>query len=721
MGPMPPAPRRAIPVALALIAFLVFAGSLRNGLTNWDDDYYITQNTLIERLDLGGIREIFGTSIVFMNNCAPITILSYAIDYALWERRPAGYHLTNVLLHALCTLLLYALLRSILGRGEPGGGTIPAALAAGLFAIHPVQVESVAWVAERKNLLGMIFLLAGFVAWLRATEGRFRAGWWIAFLVLFAAAMLAKAQAVILPPLLFLHAWIERGDADRGRRSIGRCVLLLLPAVALAGALSWITLGAQKVHEVNRLTVDLLGAVATAPTLILGYVRDLLLPMNRAAILMPPVYRSPWLRVPLAAWALVIAWTAWAIARRRARPHASFFSLWYLVALAPVLNLVPFPVLAADRYQYWAAPGLFALAGLGASRTWPHLSSGRREAAAGLAIAIGLLFASLTVARVAVWRDSLTLWTDGVRKAPRNAIALHNLGDAYHKLDRLDEAESWFRAAIGANPLWNKPQENLGVVLVKKGFVEDGTRLIERSVGTDAEEMGLLASAYAEEGRWKAAYPLLRRALAGRPRDAALQVYLGNYHFAQGDVKAAVAAYGRAMKLAPRDARVWNRLGAERFRRGENAQAMEAFRKALALAPRNAKARANFGASLLAAGRAEDAEREIRMSLRLDARNAEAQSNLGAALLAQKRPEEAERAIREAIRIDPKNLNAHYNLACVAARRGDPDGAFRSLDRLYARGYRNAKALRGDVDLATLRDDPRFKALLNRMGGAATE
>jgi len=714
---MKPSLRRIIPVVLSLMSFLVFAGALRNGFTNWDDDMYVTQSTIIESLAPGNVAAMFSRSSLFGGNWAPLTTLSYAFDHAMWQRRPFGYHLTNLLLHVLCTLLLYEVIRRILGREDAEAGTVPAALAAALFTIHPVQVESVAWIAERKNLLGMAFLLGAFLAWLRATEGRFRTAAWVAFLALFCGALLSKAQAVILVPLLALHEWILRPDRDRVGLTLGKRCWLLVPALALAMADGWITIVAQKVQEVNRLTGDLQGAVATAPTLILGYVRDLLFPMNRAAILTPPVHVSPWLPIPLIAWAIVLAWTGWALMRRRAHPRGAFFSLWFLGALAPVLNLIPITVLAADRYQYWAAPGLFVLAGLGLVDAWSRLAPDRRSAAVGLGASVAGMLAALTLARVPVWLDSLTLWQDGARKAPRSAIACNNLGDAYNSLDRLDEAESWLRAAMKINPVWTKPQANLGLVLVKKGFVADGTRLLERSLAEQPDQLGMLATAYAEQGRWKAAYPLLQRAIAARPRDAALQVSLGNYYFAQGDEAAATATYRKAMEVAPGDARVWNRLGAERFQRGETAQALEAFRKALALDPRNAKARANLGAVFLATGRFGEAEVEIQASLRIDPRNAQGRSNLGAAMLAQGRPEEAEREIREALRIDPHHLNATYNLACAAARRGDRDRALESLGRLMDLGYHDVAKLRADPDLDSLHGDPRFNAVLARRGG----
>jgi hypothetical protein len=259
---------------------------------------------------------------VVVGNWAPVTILSLSLDYAIWGRRPFGYHLTNLVLHAI---------------------------AAALFAIHPVQVESVAWVAERKNVLGMSLLLTAFLAWLRVTKNRWRPGAYAAFLLFFAAALLAKAQAVFLPPLLLLYEWIERPPP---RPSARRCAALLLPAFALAIGVGILTMGAQQSGAQLRPTHDLLGSLATAPVLVLGYVKDLLLPMNRAAVLPRPIYRTPWELVPGAAWLVLMAWVAVVLAARRERPHGAFFSLWFLGALAPVLNFVPLSVLAADRYQY---------------------------------------------------------------------------------------------------------------------------------------------------------------------------------------------------------------------------------------------------------------------------------------------------------------------------------------------------------------------------------
>jgi Flp pilus assembly protein TadD len=642
--------RAGIPCLLFLLALGVFAGALGNDFTNWDDDKYVTGNALIERLDPGGAREMFRISSVFAGNWAPLTILSYAVDHALWGRRPVGYHLTNLLLHALCTLLLYVLLRKVLGRGDPDSATLPSAVAAALFAIHPVQVESVAWISERKNVLGMTLMIASFLAWLRASRSPLSGSAAGAFLLLFAGALLAKAQAVILPPILLLFEWLERPGREEEPLSVGGRGILLLAAFALAGAMGWITIRVQDTATQARMTGDLLGAVATAPVLLLGYVKDLLFPMNRAAILTPGVYGAPWQAAPLAAWILLLVWLIGVTALRRSRPHPAFFSLWFVGALLPVLNLVPLPVLAADRYQYWAAPGLLALTGLGTAALWDRLAGARKLAAAALIVSVAGLLGALTVARVKVWENSLTLWTDAVRKAPFSAQARRNLGGTLLQAGRMREAERELREAVRMDPAYGRARTNLGLSLLAQGKFGEAERELRE-----------------------------------------------------------------ALRLDPYNVSARSNFAVALYTIGKKREAVSEIRKVLRLEPRHARARGNLGIILYELGENEEAEKQLRAALRLDPRQPRARRALGGVLLKQGKLEEAERQLLEALRLQPGDSGAIRDLARIAARRGDAGRALDLLERLVDQGHGGEASLAADPDLAPLRQNPRFQALVRRL------
>ncbi len=526
--------RTLLAIVLLGTAVLVFAGAIDHDFTNWDDGEYVVGNRAIERLDAAGVREMFRPSSVVVGNWAPLTILSYAVDYSLWGRRPFGYHLTNVLLHALAVVLLFLLLDRILSRGDPDASLAPAAIAAALFAIHPVQVESVAWIAERKNVLGMVFLLAAFLAWLRATTPRLRPGAYLVFLFLFAAALLAKAQGVFLPPLLVLYEWLERPATAVPARVRAA---LLVPAFALAIGVGLVTIEAQQSGAQLSPVPGFTGAVATAPILVLGYVKDILLPMNRSAILPRPVYGSPWAPAPLAAWVVLLAWVALALHGRRARPHAAFFSLWFLGVLAPVLNFVPLSVLAADRYQYWAAPGLFALAGMGAWRAWRGLGASRRVLLAALVAATLGSFAGLTLARVSVWKDSVSLWSDAVRKTPAEIVARTNLASALIVAGRSEDAIVHLRHVLRLQP-WNfRLRINLAVALLNLGRVEEaiGEGRAATTLNPRLPEAWLLyGTALEAGGRREEAIAAVRRVIALRPGDPAAMIHLRSLEGGQG-------------------------------------------------------------------------------------------------------------------------------------------------------------------------------------------
>ncbi len=519
----------ALPAALALLALAVFAGSLGHQFTNWDDQEYVTGNVLIRKLDPGAVREMFRTSSVKVGNWAPVTILSYALDYALWRDRPLGYHLTNVLLHALATVLLYLLLCRLLARGDPHAPKIPAAVAAALFAVHPVQVESVAWIAERKNMLGMVFLLAAFLCWARATRGTLRVGAYVAFLAFFTASLLSKAHALILPPLLVLYEWIERPAGDRPRLPPIARTALLIPAFALAVWVGRITLGAQSVTERARLTGDLLGAIATAPVLVFGYVEDLLFPMNRSAILLRNVYEVPWEPVSFTACIFLGAWVLLAIGMRKRFPHACFFSLWFLGALAPVLNLVPLPVLAADRYQYWTAPALFSLTGLAAYRGWVALTPVRRAAFALLAGTALALLILLTLARVPVWENAITLWSQALEQAPENHVVRTNLASGLLAGGYPSESLEHLHYLIRTRPRNPGIRLNLAVAYYKLGRLDEAIR--EARTATTLKKSYLqawliLGTALEAKGKKTEAIDAFRQALVLSPRHPAALAHL---------------------------------------------------------------------------------------------------------------------------------------------------------------------------------------------------
>ncbi|MBI4577372.1 MAG: tetratricopeptide repeat protein [Planctomycetes bacterium] len=458
--------------ALLLATLAVWWPATSNGFVDYDDPAYVTANPRVQDgPTVDGLR--WALTARTASNWHPLTWLSHMLDCRLHGLDPRGHHLSSVFCHALAAVLLYGAL------GRLTGGWWSSALAAALFALHPLRTESVAWVAERKDVLSGALGFACLLAWSRYLE-RPAPGRYVAPLALHALALAAKPMLVTLPCLLLL---LDLWPARRLGRGPARLVLEKLPFLALSAASSWLTWQAQ--HAGNA-TVDLAAypvgvRVSNAAVSCVAYLGQALWPAGLVVFYPHPEARIDPTRVALAAAGLALA-TALALAAARRRPWWTVGWLWYLGTLVPVIGLVQVGAQArADRYTY------LPLVGLAWALAWEAAALARRGLAARAAVAAASLAAlaalvPLTHAQVAVWRDTGTLFRHALAATEENWLAHNALGDHLRKEDRLDEAAGEFRAALVVWPLYAEAHNNLGGVLALQGRLDEAAAHLGEAV-----------------------------------------------------------------------------------------------------------------------------------------------------------------------------------------------------------------------------------------------
>jgi protein O-mannosyl-transferase len=510
-------PRRSTPwvaIGLVAIAFLVYGRVAGHEfLLNWDDLTYVVENEAIRGLGWGDLRTMFGQP--YFGNYAPLHLLSYAIDHALWGLEPAGFLLTNVALHAVNGWLLYALLLR-LGLSRTG-----AAFAAAVFLVHPVQVESVAWVSERKNVLAMTFSLASLHAYLTYRAAEVGRSWlpYLATLVALVAALLTKAVAVVVPPLFVLIDLCLFEPAKRRGWIVDK-----IPFAVAAGALILATLSSQEAAIAEgRATfrMDGLTTVFTMVPVVARYVGMVFWPAQLTSVYAPTVRASAdlafWASTLLVVTLVIIGVALWLRRREWLAWYAFFF-----VALLPVLHIVPLPTLMNDRYLYFPMLGAAALAGLALDRLAAR-GSGRRVATWAAAGAIVAVLAAAAFVRTGVWRDDLTLWRDVTEKTPGSALG------------------------------WTQ----LGMSLIDAGHHADALRAYHRALAVDptcAMALVDLGAAYNGAGQPESGRPFLLRALEVAPGHFEALMNLGIGYGISGDLAAAERAFAEAASARPWDA-----------------------------------------------------------------------------------------------------------------------------------------------------------------------
>lgn len=581
----------------------------------------------------------------------PVWVLSLAVDHALWGERASGYHLTNVLLHALASGLTAWLVFELVGSA------MAAALAGTLFAVHPVHAEAVAWVSARNELLLCVFLQLAFIACVRLRRGA-GAGTRVLCLASFALALLSKETAVLFPAIVLLYEWAGAsaggGRAARPWGKYGWALLLAAVAAAFMAVRAGIV-SPLPVHE------PLATRLATAPGLVLQNLRLLFVPVGLEVLHPFEPVLSPLSTATLLPAALLLGVLALLPLAFRFDANLGFGLGWILLALIPVSGIPALlqPTPLAERYLYlpsvgWALAVGSLLAGAprsaGGAGAAPRVPARAWLAAALVAIPV-LAAAALVQSRP--WRSDLTLAIRMCRDAKHSALAHSSLGLAWYRLERWPEAATEFGIAAGLRPLdpWShyyqgcslrrsgrlEPAERalreaiglgmryapahleLGEALEQAGWLEEAERECRIAIGLDSslvEAHSALGRVLYGARRYDEAERAYRAALTLRPDDARTRSNLGGLYMAEGRWEAAIAELEHARTRDPGLAEAHFNLGSAYFARRRLPEAERALRSGLALEPGAADERITLGRVLLAQGRGDEAAQEVQEALR---------------------------------------------------------------------------------------------------------
>jgi tetratricopeptide (TPR) repeat protein len=649
-------PNLWIYLCLFAVTLLVYFQVSRFSFINFDDPVYVSRNPHVQSgLTAAGVLWAFTST--EGANWFPVTRLSHLLDAQLFGLDSGWHHLSSVLIHAAASLMLFAFLfRATRARWQ-------SAFVAAIFALHPLHVESVAWVSERKDVLCAFFWFLTLWAWVRYTEAA-SAGRYVLALASFCLGLMSKPMIVTLPfLLLLLDRWPLRRPGLRIREK--------LPFFALSAASAAVTWWAQQAG----------GAVRTAETFPLPlrfenalvsfavYIGQMLGPGGLAVFYPYPA------AIPLWEWASAALFLAALIALAfrfgKSRPWLAVGVLWFLITLLPVIGLVQVGAQArADRYMYVPMVGLLIAVAWGGAEL---IQSRRILVRAGVAIC--LVSAAMTAQQASYWRDSEALFTHAVAVNQGNYLAWHNLGDALmEKPGRLREAITDLEISLKIRPDSVSTHTDLGNALTKvPGRLPDAIAQYQEALRLDPSSPiphEDLASALAETpGRLPEAVDEYRKTLALAPDTEGAHEQLGQALLKLGRAREAIPEFNAALQQNPGDTVARSNLAAALA--ADPARAAEAvgqYRAVLQNEPGSAETHYNLGLSLAKAGNAAQAISEFEAALRLRPDYAEAHNNLGVTLTAiPNRAHEAISHFDAAVKSKPDYAEAHFNLGVAYA------------------------------------------------------
>ena len=672
---------------LLSMVFLVFGQTFRFDFVNFDDDRNVYVNPAIKP----GFT-LHGIATVFSRNPAdywhPLTFLTHMLDCQLYGLHAGGHHFTNVLLHAAAAVLLFLTLRRITAAFWRSS------FVAAVFAIHPLHVESVAWISERKDMLSAVFFLLTIGAYFRYACARWSLWRYLTILALFALGLMSKPTLMPLPFLLLVFDYwplrrfpqaAQAAYGNGGRAAAGPRVLNI-PLRLIAEKLPLLVLSIGSCIEA---ATGNNGAFHRTPPVLqfenvlvsyAAYVRQTIWPVGLAVFYPFPTLGLPLWRVLLAAVVLIVMSLVVFAWRKQDRwPLVGW--LWYLGMLTPMIGFIQAGDFArADRYTYLPQIGLCIMA-TWAAGDWAGRRQNRQVALGAVASA---LLAALSVAawqQTAYWRDSAALWNRALACTHDNFVAQNSLGVVRLDQGRIEEAIPEFREALRINPAYTLAHTNLGNALLRQDKTEEAISQFREALRIDhthvdtLDTLNNLGTALLQQGRTEEASAQFREALRLDPTHLDTLNNIGNALLHQGRVEEAIAQFREALRINPTDPDILNNLGNSLLHHGQTDEAIARFREALRLNPSSQLFHYNLGDGLLRQERLEDAIAEFREALQIDPNFADAHNNLGNSLFQQGRTGEATAEFREALRAKPAYADAHNNLGRSLLQQGQTEEA----------------------------------------------
>ncbi|MEW6305431.1 MAG: tetratricopeptide repeat protein [Verrucomicrobiota bacterium] len=662
---------RLVYLGLALITLLLYLPVREHEFLNYDDDPYVTENPQV-RQGLTWANIVWAFTDMHFYMWHPLTSISHMLDVELFGLNPGAHHVMNVLLHTLSTLLVFALLFRTTKT------LWPSIFVAALFAWHPLRVESVAWIAERKDVMSGLFWLLTLHAYVRYVEQPGPRRLWTAVGV-YGLAILTKPMVVTLPcALLLLDVWpLRRLKLDNLRNDLKAAWPLVrekVPFFALSVLLAALTFYAQKSGDVVQ-TFDRFSFAARLSNALVSYARYLgkaIWPADLAVFYPHPGTWPLWQTLGAVMLLVAVTWLVWRY--RSARPYLFTGWFWYLGTLVPVIGLVQVGGQSmADRYTYVPLIGIAVMVVWGLAELRQRMP---RWSAPVLGVAVIASLACLVATRLQLrhWKNSETLFRHTLSVTGQDTVPRVNLAETLVRQNRPDEAVEVLRAGLKAEPDDANSWNALGMAFAAKGEYEEALKAYQEAMRLDSglhDVKNNLGNALIKLGRPAEALRIFEELAAQEKPDADL---LNNWGLALSDVgrrDEAIAKYREALKLNPFSPLAHQNLGLTLMEVGQIEQAIEHHREAARLKPGFFQAHAAMGFALATLKRHAEAAEQYREALRFNPQFTEAHAGLGLSLGAMGDLKSALHHLGEAAKLEPTNPQKHFLLASAANRAGD--------------------------------------------------